>query len=104
VSYAIFPENLDIEAKGYLGIIEIFLEDYKKKKGNFPKDLHELREYAWREYGYKLKVFNPWGQPYKYSLRDNDKYVLEIGDDNPYGWPKEEKESWPTSPLERKGR
>lgn len=102
ILYAIFPDNLEIEAKGYLKTIEIFLEDYKKSKGSLPKNLHELREYAWREYGYKLIVYNPWGQPYKYLLEANDKYILRIGDDNPYGWPRDEKETSHISPAKKK--
>ena len=104
IFYAIFPENLSVEAERYLKIIEIFIEDYKKRQGTYPEHLLALREFAWTQYGYKISILNPWGQPYRYFLsQDKHKYRLEIGDDNPLGWPKVEK-CWPTSPLERKER
>jgi len=83
VIHSVFPDNLNIEAKDNLKIIDIFLEDYKRAKNHFPKDLRILREYAWGQYGYKLRVLNPWGQPYKYTLVSSKDYILEIGNVGP---------------------
>ncbi|HXX34970.1 MAG TPA: hypothetical protein VEM15_10915 [Thermodesulfobacteriota bacterium] len=79
ISYAVLPDNLKIEAEGNLKIIRIFLRDFEKQKGSFPKDLNVLREYEWNQYGYKLTIVNPWGQPFKYLAKGKDKYTLEVG-------------------------
>lgn len=84
ILYAEFPENLKTEHERDLKIIKLFLEDYKRKEGNYPKDLHILREYVWKGYGYKLRIFSPWfGQPLKYLPQNEDKYILEAGQDTP---------------------
>ncbi len=83
VLYAEYPESLKLEVETNVKIVKIFLEDYKKSKGKLPKDLHILKEYVWKEYGYKLKIFNPWGQPLKYLSQKGNKYILEPGSDMP---------------------
>jgi hypothetical protein len=83
ILYSAFPENLKIEVEGSMKIIRIFLKDFKKQKGSFPKDLNVLREYGWKQYGYKLTIVNPWGQPFKYLLKGRDKYILEVGREYP---------------------
>lgn len=105
IFYTKFPEKLNIEAQKYLKTIEIFIQDYKQKKGIYPEHLLSLKEYTWDEYGYKIKILNPWGQPYRYFLsQNNDKYRLEIGDDSPYGWPRQKEGAGYTSPVKKKGR
>lgn len=79
VLYAEYPENLKIEAEEDLKIIGIFLEDYRKNKRKLPKNLHILRMYVCKEYGYKLKTFNPWGYPFNYSPQKGNKYILGVG-------------------------
>ncbi len=80
VLYSVYPEKLKDEAEQYLKILDVFIEDYKRHKGNFPKSLQGLKEYSWIRYGYKIKILNPWGNPYKYILKGN-KYVIEIGEE-----------------------
>ena len=77
ISYSVFPENLRTEAEGSMKIIRIFLKDFRKQKGSFPKDLNVLREYGWNQYGYNLMIVNPYGDPFKYSLKGTDKYTLD---------------------------
>ncbi|MGO8987794.1 MAG: hypothetical protein ACLQGU_21090 [bacterium] len=77
ISYYDFPRNLRKEAEGSMKIIRIFLRDFKKQKGSFSKDLNVLREYGWNQYGYKLVILTPWGEPFKYLLKGTDKYVLD---------------------------
>jgi len=79
ILYQVFPENLEREAESSMKIVRIFLEDFKKQTGNFPKDLNVLKEYACKHYGYKLTIVNPWGQPLKYLVKGKEKYTLEIG-------------------------
>lgn len=79
VAYAVFPENLGKEAETNMKIIRIFLEDFKRNKKKLPKDLKLLREYAWQQYGYKLRILNPWGQPFKYLVKSRSEYILEAG-------------------------
>lgn len=83
ILYSVFPENLEREAESSMKIVRIFLKDFKKQSGSFPKDLNVLREYGWKQYGYKLTIVNPWGQPFKYLLKGTDKYTLEVGNDYP---------------------
>lgn len=78
-SYQVFPENLEREAENSMKIVRIFLEDFKKQNGSFPKDLNVLREHGWKQYRYKLMIVNPWGQPFKYLVKGKDKYILEAG-------------------------
>jgi hypothetical protein len=80
ILYAVFPENLEKEIEPNMKILRIFLEDFKKNKKRLPKDLKVLREFAWQQYGYKLRILNPWGQPLKYSLKGGNNYVLEAGE------------------------
>ncbi len=86
ISYSVLPENLKIEVEGSMKIIRIFLKDFKKQKGSFPKDLNVLGEYAWKQYGYKLIIVTPWGQSFKYLLKVKDKYILD------YDFPENQKE------------
>jgi hypothetical protein len=81
VAYAEYPASLKKEVIKELKIIRIFIEDYRREKGKLPENLDILREYAFKEYGYKLKILNPWGQPFKYLPLDMEKYVLEAGSD-----------------------
>jgi hypothetical protein len=84
VAYAEFPANLKKEHERDLEIIRIFIQDYKIKKGFVPKKLENLREYAWHEYGYKLKIYSPWfGKQLKYIPQKDGKYILEAGSDKP---------------------
>jgi hypothetical protein len=83
ILYAVFPENLEKEVEANMKILRIFLEDFKRNKKRPPKDLKVLREHAWRQYGYKLRILNPWGQPLKYSLKGGNNYVLEAGKKDP---------------------
>lgn len=84
VLYAEFPDNLKEQHEKDLKIIHIFIQDYKIKVGKPPDTLDTLREYAWREYGYKLKIYSPWfGKPLKYLPQKDGKYVIEAGDDKP---------------------
>jgi hypothetical protein len=80
ILYAVFPENLEKGVEANMKILRIFLEDFKKSKKRLPKDLKVLREYAWQQYGCKLRILNPWGQPLKYSLKGGNNYVLEAGE------------------------
>jgi hypothetical protein len=77
ILYYEYPRNLRKEVEGSMKIIKIFLKDFKKQKGNFPKDLNALREYGWNQYGYKLVIVTPWGEPFKYLLKGTDKYILD---------------------------
>lgn len=86
ISYSVFPENLGTEAEDAMKIIRIFLKDFRKQKGSFPKDLNVLREYGWSQYGYKLVILTPWGEPFKYLPKGTDKYVLD------YDFPENQKE------------
>jgi len=79
ILYAVYPELLKKKVEGDMKIIRIFIEDFKKQKGGIPKDLYVLREYAWKQYGYKLRIINPWGQPIKYLPKSGDQYILEAG-------------------------
>lgn len=84
IAYAEFPADLKKEHERDLNIIRIFIKDYKFKKGIVPKNLDNLREYAWHEYGYKLKIYSPWfGKQLKYIPQKDGKYILEAGDDKP---------------------
>jgi len=86
ISYAVLPDNLKMEVEGTMKIIRIFLKDFEKQKGSFPKDLNVLREYGWNQYGYKLVILTPWGEPFKYLPKGTDKYVLD------YDFPENQKE------------
>ena len=81
--YYDLPENVRVEAEGSMKIIRIFLEDFKKQKGSFPKDLNVLREYGWKQYGYKLIIVTPWGEPFKYLPKGKNEYILEVGKEHP---------------------
>jgi len=81
VLYCEYPENLRVEAEKNMDILIIFIEDYKTTKGRFPKDLEALRDYAFREYGYKLRIQNPWGEPFQYIMRDDNRVIVEAGTD-----------------------
>jgi hypothetical protein len=59
ISYQAIPRNLRTEVEGTMKIIRIFLKDFKKQRGSFPKDLNVLREYGWNQYGYKLVILTP---------------------------------------------
>lgn len=84
VLYAEFPDNLREQHEKDLKIIHIFIQDYKNMTSTLPNNLDILREYAWREYGYKLNIYSPWfGKPLKYSPQKDGKYILEPGDDKP---------------------
>jgi hypothetical protein len=84
IAYAEFPADLKSEHEKDLKIIRIFIQDYKIKKGILPKNLDNLREYAWHDYGYKLKIYSPWfGKQLKYVPQKDGKYILEAGDDKP---------------------
>ncbi len=83
VLYAVFPEGLKTEAEKDLKIIKIFLEDFRLHRKSLPKDLQALKDYTWQQYGYKLKILNPWGEAFKYLLRGRDKYILEVGKEPP---------------------
>lgn len=83
ILYPVFPEKLKAEVEQDIKIVRIFLEDFRRNKKAFPKNLNVLREYAWQQYGYKLKIFNPWGEPLKYALKSPDKYGLEPGEGAP---------------------
>lgn len=79
ILYSAYPENLKVKAEGTMKIVRVFLEDFRKQKGSFPKDLNALREYACKYYGYRLTIVNPWGGAFKYLLTGKDKYILEVG-------------------------
>jgi hypothetical protein len=79
ILYAEFPKKSKEEVEQNMKIVKIFLEDYRRNKKTFPRDLNVLREYAWQQYGYKLKILNPWGEPLKYARKSGDKYSLEAG-------------------------
>jgi len=79
ILYAVFPEKLKTEVDQSMKIVRIFLEDFRRNKKTFPRDLNVLKEYVWQQYGYKLKIFNPWGEPFKYISKSGDKYTLEPG-------------------------
>ena len=82
VLYSQYPTSLKAEVRMRMTILEIFLEDYKRSFGKFPPDLAVLREYAWKEYGYKLKIYNPWGQKVVYNPTNNaEKYFIAPGSD-----------------------
>jgi hypothetical protein len=81
VLYAVYPDNLLEKVKRNMEIIIVFLEDYKMSQGVFPEDLSALREYAWKEYGYKLVIYNPWGRSLKYNMLDKNKIIIEAGSD-----------------------
>lgn len=84
IFYPEFPASLKAEHERDLKIIRIFIQDYRSKKGILPNNLDNLREYAWHEYGYKLKIYSPWfGKPIKYVPQKDGKYILEAGDDKP---------------------
>ena len=59
--------------------IIIFLEEFKKEKDSFPKDLNVLKEYAFKHSGYELTIVDPWGQPFKYLPKGKNEYILEVG-------------------------
>ena len=70
-------------AKSDMEKIIIFLEEFKKEKGSFPKDLNVLKEYALKHSGYELTIVDPWGQPFKYVVKGKGKYTLGVGKDYP---------------------
>lgn len=71
-------EGLEKEAKSDLRIIKVFLDDYKYRFKTLPQSLKILKVYVWEEYGYKLRIFTPWGTPYKYRVV-KDSYEINYG-------------------------
>jgi len=80
VLYAVYPDEIEIKAEQEIGIIKIFLEDYRSDKSSYPSSLNLLKDYAWHKYGYKLVIYNQWGNIFEYSLKKNA-YSLGIGAD-----------------------
>lgn len=84
IFYPEFPASLTTEHERDLKIIKIFILDFKNKNSKLPDTLDNLREYAWHEYGYKLRIYSPWfGKLIKYAPQKDGKYILEAGDDKP---------------------
>ena len=75
-------DTMDAITERRMGTIRIFIEDHRTKKGALPQDLVALRDWTWTEYGYPLKIVNPWGYPLKYLRRTKHEYTLEAGPTN----------------------
>jgi hypothetical protein len=71
ISYSEYPDSslLNKIVKEDQGMINIFLNDYKKNYNKNPEDLFKLKDYAYKSYGYKLRIHNPWGDLYEYKRK-----------------------------------
>jgi hypothetical protein len=83
VLYSVLPEDADKELEKDMRTVKIFLRDYETKFWGLPADLVMLREWTWKEYGYTLRIMNPWGSPLRYVRISDDKYTLEEGPGRP---------------------
>jgi hypothetical protein len=83
VLYRVSAEEPDKQLEEDIRTVKIFLREYETKFGGFPADLVMLREWAWKEFGYTLRIRNPWGFPFDYVRKGDHKYTIGEG----YGRP-----------------
>ncbi len=70
------PDDLYEVAEWDLKRITLALEAYQRRHGKPPRDLIVLQKYVEEKLYDRLRIYDPWGEPYEYVVDATGKYSV----------------------------